>query len=202
MVASNPELISANKIGTRSSARVASNSNLKAQIETKSTNGTCTRRSGKQQTPAEESNPVKFNLEEDAGKQVKLELSENIPEKENKIEPQLPLRLIKSMPKLKDENNFMRTPTKGGASAYNLAMITDTLTSNQSTTTNDSTSAKEVLLIPAKTTRPVGRPSKQANKNKNDKVLNKLEVNSMHEHNTKKLDDDHYTFKGILVFFY
>ena len=76
-------------------------------------------------------------------------------------------------------------------------MITDTLTSNQSTTTtNESASVKEVLLIQAKATRPVGRPSKQANKNKNDKVLNKLEVNSIHQHTNKKPDDDHYTFRG------
>lgn len=76
-------------------------------------------------------------------------------------------------------------------------MITDTLTSNQSTTTtNESASVKEVLLAQAKTTRPVGRPSKQANKNKNDKVLNKLEVNSIHQHANKKPDDDHYTFRG------
>jgi hypothetical protein len=125
----------------------------------------------------------------------------------------LPIRLIKSMPKIKsdldntnksasDSNGFLRTPTKGGASAFNLNML-DSLTSNGGNTNTGSglsgANTSSSLLNPNGVSGSGSNPALISEKNEinkkifskssgqqNDKVLHKIEINNH--------SNDYYTF--------
>ncbi len=150
------------RVGTRSSARLASNQNM--NTTTVNNKKTTTAKAKNDLVKCKSSNSLPNSQTSDSvNQEEQIPISEQ-PQSQPippQIPPPPPIRLIKSMSKIKSLeksesiDNFMRTPTKGGASAFNLNML-DSLTNSSSQSNSNLTNSNTT----------------------SDKVLNKIEINN------------------------
>ena len=156
------------RVNTRSSARLAANTNINTATNNNNNNNkksTTTAKTKNDLVKCKSSNSLSNSQTDlvNQDDQMPTSLSEQHSQSETIPQPSAPppIRLIKSMPKIKSLDkseaidNFMHTPTKGGASAFNLNMLDSLTNSNNQSNSNSNNSNSS-----------------------SDKVLNKIEINN------------------------